>query len=68
MSKYDGKEEKYSDDGKDGGDFCYSDEKDCKDSSDSIVPKIEIISIDVNDSPQPVSDPIDLRITFELDR
>jgi hypothetical protein len=64
-SKYDEKCEGYSDDGKDE---CFSsDAKGCKDSTFE-VPKIEITAIEIDGSPRPVSDPIDLRIVFELDR
>lgn len=65
-SKYDEKDDKYSDDGKDGGEYFGTDVKGCKDDVD--LPKIEITAIHIDGSPRPVSDPIDLRIVFELDR
>ena len=62
--KYDEKDEKYSDDGKD---YCnYDNDNDKKGSPD--FAKIEITSIDITSDKQLISDPINLKINFELDR
>ena len=59
-SKYD---EKYSDDGKN----CEYDYDDAK-SSKSFVPKIEILSIDINpEESSRVTDSLELKISFSLD-
>lgn len=65
-SKYDGKDEKFSDDGKDYAD--YADYADSKSSKDSDFPRIEITSIDIDSSKKLITDPLEFRITFELDR
>ena len=62
--KYDEKDEKYSDDGKDY--YNYGNDNDKKGSSD--FAKIEITSINITSDKQLISDPINLKINFELDR
>ena len=66
-SKYDGKDDgkQLSDDGKE--DTIYA-QGEGKGSKDIDLPRIEITRLAVDCSRRPISDPIDLRITFDLDR
>ncbi len=66
-SKYDGKDgkESYSDDEKAYED--YDSKSSFKDDKDT-PPSLEITAIKIDGSCRPVSDPLDLSITFEVDR
>ena len=65
-SKWDEKDGKYDDDEKDYDNY---DTKSAKDEKDSLPPpNIEITSIRIDGSRRPVTDALDLSITFEVDR
>ena len=65
-SKWDEKDSKYDDDEKD---YVNYDTKSAKDEKDSLPPpQIEITSINIDGSCRPVTDELDLSITFEVDR
>ena len=65
-SKWDEKDSKYDDDEKD---YTNYDTKSAKDEKDSLPPpQIEISSIKVDGSCRPVTDALELSITFEVDR